>query len=435
MTNALGDRCDTKILTAEQLGTPSNHIAVAYIDNIQPAPPFNEDLQATCNVGFTTTTAIVCANLNTSAVGGITASQGDIVASIGEVLAGGKVEGSHVVASGPIGIVNTGTGGFTNNGSGGLTNSGSGGVVCVGSGDIQLNTGSFLTTNGNVSVDNGNVIVPLGNITATAGKCQGNQIVGTATALSPLTDMSIQGVGCYLTGDCVLDTTTGGDFRAANTTSDIVVGQDVDCGRNLITGQNSGGSILMKSNGSFIQQGTNTFTTASGANTLGGRADLKGGLFIGLDDGTGTIINENNIENNMKFQGQVKFGGLRQGTIALPKSCPIFPNVGYQTFSLSTTLPLNQYALSLLATGDNGGLMFDLHTPFPNFRQNYSMEVNSFCADNAGIIPAPYVLNWAVYPPNNGTNNTDCSFQINYTDYDASQTQIMRIDVRVYENI
>jgi hypothetical protein len=38
MSNALGDRSNTKILTAEQLGTPSNHISTLYVDSIIPAP-------------------------------------------------------------------------------------------------------------------------------------------------------------------------------------------------------------------------------------------------------------------------------------------------------------------------------------------------------------------------------------------------------------
>ena len=34
MTNALGDRSSTEILTAQQLGTASNHVKTAYIDNL-----------------------------------------------------------------------------------------------------------------------------------------------------------------------------------------------------------------------------------------------------------------------------------------------------------------------------------------------------------------------------------------------------------------
>jgi hypothetical protein len=90
MANALGDRSSTKILTAEQLGTPSNHIAIAYIDSIQPAPPFNEDLQATCNIGNTTTTPIICDSL-TATANDITAAAGDIEATLGDITAGGEI--------------------------------------------------------------------------------------------------------------------------------------------------------------------------------------------------------------------------------------------------------------------------------------------------------------------------------------------------------
>ena len=83
-----------------------------------------------------------------------------------------------------------------------------------------------------------------GNITATAGKCTGNQIIGTSTALTPLTDVSIQGVSCFLTKDCTIDSVGGGDFRAEGTTSDCVVGQDMEAGRNMKFGISGVGSLL-----------------------------------------------------------------------------------------------------------------------------------------------------------------------------------------------
>lgn len=78
--------------------------------------------------------------------------------------------------------------------------------------------------------------------------------------------------------------------------------------------------------------------------------------------------------------------------------------------------------------------MFDLHTSHGNLRQNYSFIVESFCADDKGITPVPYVQNYAIYPPNNGTSNTDCCIQINYTDYAPALTQVIRIDVRIFYN-
>ena len=52
MATSLGDRTRTKILTAEQLGTPSNHVAVAYIDSIIPSPVApTESLQNTLTAG------------------------------------------------------------------------------------------------------------------------------------------------------------------------------------------------------------------------------------------------------------------------------------------------------------------------------------------------------------------------------------------------
>ena len=292
---------ETKILAADSLGTAANHIPVAYIDSIIPAPPFNEDLQTTCSFGNTTDTGIV-----------------------------------------------------------------------VSAGDVEVTAG---------------------------------------------------------------DVTAGGDFRAPGSTSDIIVGQDADIGRNLITGQSgSGGSILMNGNGSFLQTGTNTFQTASGANKLLGRINSQAGIDIPLTNDGGTQIPQNSIKNNTTFEAQVKFLGQINGTISSPESCPVFPNAQYKTYTLDTTLPKQEYALSLLATGSAGSLMFDLHTAHGNFRQNYSMEVNSFCADEKGILPAPYVVNWAVYPPNDGTSNTDACIQINYTDYDASATQVMRVDIRIFYN-
>ena len=59
MTNALGDRSDTNILTAQNLGTPSNHVKIAYIDTFVPPIMIGVDnLQDTCTIGNTTTTDI-----------------------------------------------------------------------------------------------------------------------------------------------------------------------------------------------------------------------------------------------------------------------------------------------------------------------------------------------------------------------------------------
>jgi hypothetical protein len=94
------------------LGTPSNHVAIAYIDSIQPAPS-NEDLQATCNVGNTTTTPIICDSLTATANAGyygaagtgITSTTGDIVAEVGK-LSVGITSGSSATGN----IINYGTG-------------------------------------------------------------------------------------------------------------------------------------------------------------------------------------------------------------------------------------------------------------------------------------------------------------------------------------
>jgi hypothetical protein len=71
MTNALGDRSSTQILTAQQLGTPSNHVKTAYIDNIIPAPGGSTPtLQQVCDTGSTTTTDVTLTTgiLNTTKI-------------------------------------------------------------------------------------------------------------------------------------------------------------------------------------------------------------------------------------------------------------------------------------------------------------------------------------------------------------------------------
>ena len=141
----------------------------------------------------------------------------------------------------------------------------------------------------------------------------------------------------------------------------------------------------------------------------------------------------------MTFEGQVKFLGQIQGNVAVPEYCPVYvtggANPSYKTYTLVDNTPTqNEYALTLLATGSAGSLMFDLHTSHAHLRQNYSFIVESFCADDKGITPVPYVENYAIYPPNNGSSNTDCSIQINYIDYATSLTQVIRVDVRIFYN-
>jgi hypothetical protein len=121
---------ETNILAAQSLGTAANHIPVAYIDSIIPAPPFNEDLQTTCSFGFTTTTPIICDSL-TATANDITAAAGDIEATLGDITAGGEITSV--------------------------------------SGNIQATAGDITAVAGNIQATAGDITATLGNITATAG--------------------------------------------------------------------------------------------------------------------------------------------------------------------------------------------------------------------------------------------------------------------------
>jgi hypothetical protein len=158
MANALGDRSSTKILTAEQLGTPSNHIAIAYIDSIQPAPPFNEDLQATCNIGNTTTTPIICDSL-TATANDITAAAGDIEATLGDITAGGEI----VSVSGNIEAMAGNITALVGN-------------IEATAGDITAVAGNIQATAGDITATLGNIVATSGGVTAAAGNSKFNRM-------------------------------------------------------------------------------------------------------------------------------------------------------------------------------------------------------------------------------------------------------------------
>mgnify|MGYP000872377425 CR=1 FL=1 len=166
MANALGDTSKTKTLIANQLGTPSNHVAIAYIDSIQPAPPFNEDLQATCNIGFTTTTPIESDSLKST--NNVETTNGDLITTLGSVKAPiGSFEGAGVNSTADIttdtNVVATGN----------IEASG-GNITCVAgiitSPDLVA-TNTIVATN-DITCSTGDIIVSAGDFVATAGKAE-----------------------------------------------------------------------------------------------------------------------------------------------------------------------------------------------------------------------------------------------------------------------
>ena len=183
MATSLGDRTRTKILTAEQLGTPSNHVAIAYIDSIIPAPPFTEDLQATCDIGFTTTTPIVSDSLTTT-TGDVTATAGNIVATAGSMTAGTTMTAGTDITAGTTMTAGTtvtaGTGmtsttgdivaavGRLSVGTTGNPTSATGNIINYGTGSIIAEQG-HVRANTYMLADTGNITATLGNITANVG--------------------------------------------------------------------------------------------------------------------------------------------------------------------------------------------------------------------------------------------------------------------------
>jgi len=170
MSNALGDRSSTKILTAEQLGTPSNHVKVAYIDSIIPAPPFTEDLQATCDIGNTTTTPINCESLNVT---------------------GG--------AGSPYGIVSVEG-------------------IKVNSGGITLDTDDLVVNDGSITVANGDIDVTVGSITVAAGAVIAGTTVTAGTGITATAgDITATAGGIIANGNSLLNRVQYNTFYGGST--------------------------------------------------------------------------------------------------------------------------------------------------------------------------------------------------------------------------
>jgi hypothetical protein len=161
---------ETNILAAQSLGTAANHIPVAYIDSIIPAPPFNEDLQTTCSFGNTTNTGIVVSANNLDVTSGdITAAAGDIEATLGDITAGGE-------------------------------------IISV-SGNIEAMAG-------NITALAGNIVATAGNITATAGSVSAGTTLTAGTGMTSTTGNidAIAGsvsAGTTLTAGTGMTSTTG----------------------------------------------------------------------------------------------------------------------------------------------------------------------------------------------------------------------------------
>jgi len=177
MANALGDTSKTKTLIANQLGTPSNHVAIAYIDSIQPAPPFNEDLQATCNIGNVTTTDLISSN------GDIIATTGSIKAPLGVFEGAGVDSTADISTSTNIGA----TGNITSlNGNIEATN---GNISCIagviGAPDLVA-TNTLVVTN-NISCSAGNISAPNGGIV-----CKDDIVIATGDIITTLGSATIE---------------------------------------------------------------------------------------------------------------------------------------------------------------------------------------------------------------------------------------------------
>jgi hypothetical protein len=217
---------ETNILAAQSLGTAANHIPVAYIDSIIPAPPFNEDLQTTCSFGNTTNTGIVVSagNVEVSAndiiadLGDITATAGNINAGVDITAAGDITAGVDITAVGEIvsgiGIRNL-TGdivsekGKVSVGVSGNLTSATGNIINYGSGSIIAEQGHVRAFT-YIKADTQYIEATLGNIDSKVGFIQGQQLKmnnfvdgGTSQAVPQLPpfastpDMTGKTKGCF----------------------------------------------------------------------------------------------------------------------------------------------------------------------------------------------------------------------------------------------
>jgi hypothetical protein len=216
---------ETNILAAQSLGTAANHIPVAYIDSIIPAPPFNEDLQTTCSFGNTTNTGIVVSANNLDVTSGdITAGSGDIEATAGNINAGVDITAGGDITAGvditAVGEIVSGIG--IRNLTGDIVSEL--GKVSVGSAPgsiatgniINYGSGSIIAEQGHVraftyiKADTQYIEATLGNIDSKVGFIQGQQLKmnnfvngGTSQAVPQLPpfaitpDMTGKTKGCF----------------------------------------------------------------------------------------------------------------------------------------------------------------------------------------------------------------------------------------------
>lgn len=329
MTNALGDRCNTNLLTANQLGTPSDHIAIAYIDTIIPAPPFNEDLQVTCAVGNTTDTGIII-------------SANDLQVTTGDVLitAGKCVAGTGLTATtGDIAAL-----------AGNVTASAS--VIA----------GTTMTAGTGITATAGNIVASAGDIETTAGNIKsGGEIVSDAFIRSD------NGNILAVTGDIYTDV---GDIYTK-----------------------AGGKIETKGTGGIISASGNITATAgdivatagkvtAGANMVAG-TDITAGTGITITTGdltatTGGVQVAAGFSKLNRVEYNTYYGGSTYAApIALTNVAP------YVAF----TLPVNTFTFVLFYTHAAVGAAsfpFELHTSLTDVLKDYSIIVSSHTADNNG---------------------------------------------------
>jgi len=208
MSNALGDRCSTKILTAEQLGSVNSPINTAYLTNIIPHPSLaTPNLQNVTTQGNTTSTDINMTN------GTLTVDVGDVVATLGKVSAGGDLESGADIRAGALGDVVTNGGDVRSNSGNIRTNSGdlksTSGNLDLTTGDIKMSSGSIDVTAGNIEATNGSITAGT-DISSTAGNIFTNgtgsiSILGTGHISSTSGDIFTN------SGDVIA---TAGDIKA-----------------------------------------------------------------------------------------------------------------------------------------------------------------------------------------------------------------------------
>lgn len=274
MTNALGNRSDTNILTAQNLGTPSNHVKIAYIDTFVPPIAVGVDnLQQTCDIGNTTTTDIKLQGASASLL--LEGSTAPNISFLGEDIRINKAQSQKNISIGyEVGTANDNkTVEIGNN----ITNAG-GECVCIGN---DIATGAIAQGKFSVAIGKGAGQTVQGGSCVAIGTNAGNTNQGTGTL--PASKSVAIGI------DAGSENQGGGSVAigAGAGTAD----QKIECvavGQGAGAGRQQRGALAVGFGAGASRQGTNSIAVGYGCcpDTQGNDSIAIGSLGVAFPSGS-----------------------------------------------------------------------------------------------------------------------------------------------------